>query len=141
MLHSHLEEQGVEYIQFAFRWMNCLLMRELSVRNIVRMWDTYLVRFLHIYFLILAQKAVTFPRLKDLMPFLTFTYTFALRFSIDGMRNCERWTFKESSCFSKAFRRRSGQLKRRNYYSQTPLCELIIPCVEVRNAQTDWFNF
>lgn len=42
-LHSHLEEQGVEYIQFAFRWMNCLLMRELSVRNIVRMWDTYLV--------------------------------------------------------------------------------------------------
>lgn len=43
-LHSHLEEQGVEYMQFAFRWMNCLLMRELSVRNIVRMWDTYLVR-------------------------------------------------------------------------------------------------
>lgn len=24
--------------------MNCLLMRELSVKNIVRMWDTYLVR-------------------------------------------------------------------------------------------------
>lgn len=29
-------------MQFAFRWMNCLLMRELSVRNIVRMWDSYL---------------------------------------------------------------------------------------------------
>lgn len=42
-LHSHLEQQGVEYMQFAFRWMNCLLMREMSVRNIVRMWDTYLV--------------------------------------------------------------------------------------------------
>ncbi|CEH11715.1 related to gyp1-gtpase activating protein [Ceraceosorus bombacis] len=41
-LHAHLEEQGVEYMQFAFRWMNCLLMREMSVRNIVRMWDTYL---------------------------------------------------------------------------------------------------
>ncbi len=31
-------------MQFAFRWMNCLLMREMSVRNITRMWDTYLVR-------------------------------------------------------------------------------------------------
>ncbi|GAA5977394.1 hypothetical protein JCM10908_004963 [Rhodotorula pacifica] len=41
-LAAHLKEQGVEFIQFAFRWMNCLLMRELSVKNIVRMWDTYL---------------------------------------------------------------------------------------------------
>lgn len=44
-LAHHLEENGVEFIQFAFRWMNCLLMREMSVKNIVRMWDTYLVRF------------------------------------------------------------------------------------------------
>ncbi|GAA6048328.1 hypothetical protein JCM3770_000951 [Rhodotorula araucariae] len=41
-LAAHLKDQGVEFIQFAFRWMNCLLMRELSVKNIVRMWDTYL---------------------------------------------------------------------------------------------------
>ncbi|GAA5860182.1 hypothetical protein JCM1840_002806 [Sporobolomyces johnsonii] len=41
-LAKHLEAEGVEFIQFAFRWMNCLLMRELSVKNIVRMWDTYL---------------------------------------------------------------------------------------------------
>ncbi|GAA5822376.1 hypothetical protein JCM11251_006320 [Rhodosporidiobolus azoricus] len=41
-LAAHLKSEGVEFIQFAFRWMNCLLMRELSVRNIVRMWDTYL---------------------------------------------------------------------------------------------------
>jgi hypothetical protein len=30
-------------MQFAFRWMNCLLMREISVDNTIRMWDTYLV--------------------------------------------------------------------------------------------------
>ncbi|GAA6021755.1 hypothetical protein JCM11491_007232 [Sporobolomyces phaffii] len=41
-LATHLASEGVEFIQFAFRWMNCLLMRELSVQNIVRMWDTYL---------------------------------------------------------------------------------------------------
>ncbi|KAK4051688.1 GTPase-activating protein [Microbotryomycetes sp. JL221] len=41
-LANHLEDNGVEFIQFAFRWMNCLLMREMNVKNIIRMWDTYL---------------------------------------------------------------------------------------------------
>ncbi|CAK4025035.1 related to GYP1 [Lecanosticta acicola] len=41
-LSKHMEEEGVEFIQFSFRWMNCLLMREISVKNTVRMWDTYL---------------------------------------------------------------------------------------------------
>ncbi|KAK3187021.1 GTPase-activating protein [Lecanicillium sp. MT-2017a] len=41
-LSKHLESEGVEFIQFSFRWMNCLLMREISVKNIIRMWDTYL---------------------------------------------------------------------------------------------------
>ena len=42
-LAKHLENEGIEFIQFSFRWMNCLLMREFSVYNIIRMWDTYLV--------------------------------------------------------------------------------------------------
>lgn len=42
-LAKHMEQQGVEFIQFSFRWMNCLLMREISVKNTIRMWDTYLV--------------------------------------------------------------------------------------------------
>ncbi|KAK6463598.1 putative GTPase-activating protein [Scheffersomyces coipomensis] len=41
-LLNHLESEGVEFIQFSFRWMNCLLMRELSMPLIIRMWDTYL---------------------------------------------------------------------------------------------------
>ncbi|KAJ8660970.1 hypothetical protein O0I10_003192 [Lichtheimia ornata] len=41
-LTTHLQDEGVEFIQFAFRWMNCLLMRELPLRCTVRMWDTYL---------------------------------------------------------------------------------------------------
>ncbi|WRT63831.1 uncharacterized protein IL334_000756 [Kwoniella shivajii] len=41
-LAAHFEEQGVEFMQFAFRWMNCLLMREISVKCTIRMWDTYL---------------------------------------------------------------------------------------------------
>lgn len=42
-LSKHLEQEGIEFIQFSFRWMNCLLMREFSVKNTIRMWDTYLV--------------------------------------------------------------------------------------------------
>lgn len=42
-LAKHLQKEGVEFIQFSFRWINCLLMREISVKNTIRMWDTYLV--------------------------------------------------------------------------------------------------
>lgn len=41
-LAKHLENEGVEFMQFSFRWMNCLLMREVSVKNTIRMWDTYM---------------------------------------------------------------------------------------------------
>lgn len=41
-LHRHLEEEGLQYVQFAFRWMNCLLMRELSLDAVIRVWDTEL---------------------------------------------------------------------------------------------------
>lgn len=41
-LAKHLENEGVEFMQFSFRWMNCLLMREVPVSNIIRMWDTYM---------------------------------------------------------------------------------------------------
>lgn len=39
----HLESNGIEYLQFSFRWMNNLLMREIPLRATIRLWDTYLV--------------------------------------------------------------------------------------------------
>jgi hypothetical protein len=39
-LHGHFMKQDVCYIQFAFRWANCLLLRELPLRVIIRMWDS-----------------------------------------------------------------------------------------------------
>ncbi|XP_048252965.1 TBC1 domain family member 22B-like isoform X1 [Haliotis rufescens] len=41
-LHKHMEGQNVEYLQFSFRWMNNLLMREIPLRCTIRLWDTYL---------------------------------------------------------------------------------------------------
>ncbi|KJH43201.1 TBC domain protein [Dictyocaulus viviparus] len=41
-LHDHFESNGIEYLQFSFRWMNNLLMREIPLRATIRLWDTYL---------------------------------------------------------------------------------------------------
>ncbi|XP_023365060.1 TBC1 domain family member 22A isoform X2 [Otolemur garnettii] len=40
-VHRHLDQHEVRYLQFAFRWMNNLLMREVPLRCTVRLWDTY----------------------------------------------------------------------------------------------------
>ena len=41
-LCHHLQSVGIQFIQFAFKWMNCLLLREFSLRCVVRVWDTYI---------------------------------------------------------------------------------------------------
>lgn len=41
-LHDHLTKHNVQYLLFSFRWMNNLLIRELPLRCIIRLWDTYL---------------------------------------------------------------------------------------------------
>ncbi|GAA6083399.1 TBC1 domain family member 22B isoform X1 [Tachysurus ichikawai] len=44
-MHLHIQKCEVEYLQFAFRWMNNLLMRELPLRCTIRLWDTYQFQF------------------------------------------------------------------------------------------------
>ncbi|CAG0900293.1 unnamed protein product [Darwinula stevensoni] len=41
-LHEHLCQHEIDYLQFSFRWMNNLLMREIPLRCTIRLWDTYL---------------------------------------------------------------------------------------------------
>ena len=53
-LVAHLDAEGLEFLQFSFRWMNCLLVRELPLMLVVRLWDTYLAEgsdypALHVY--------------------------------------------------------------------------------------------
>lgn len=78
-LLEHLEAEGVEFIQFSFRWMNCLLMRELSIGLIIRMWDTYLsetplgFNYFHVY--VCAAFLIKFSaelKLKDFQEILLF---------------------------------------------------------------------
>ena len=39
---SHMEAEGIDFLQFAFRWVNCLLIREVPFNAALRLWDTYL---------------------------------------------------------------------------------------------------
>lgn len=41
-LSAHFESLGLLWMQFAFRWMNCLLLREIALPVVARLWDTYL---------------------------------------------------------------------------------------------------
>jgi len=41
-LHTHIVQHDVQYLQFSFRWMNNLLLRELPLNATIRLWDTYL---------------------------------------------------------------------------------------------------
>jgi hypothetical protein len=41
-LTAHLRDTGIEFIQFAFKWMNCLLLREFNLPCVIRLWDTYI---------------------------------------------------------------------------------------------------
>ncbi|KGG51024.1 hypothetical protein DI09_47p20 [Mitosporidium daphniae] len=69
-LLSHLKEQGVELNQFAFRWINCLLIRELPFRLVIRLWDTCFAEgedgFLNFYTYITASFFMTWSN-KDIL--------------------------------------------------------------------------
>uniref|UniRef100_A0A7S4ASG3 Rab-GAP TBC domain-containing protein n=1 Tax=Pseudo-nitzschia australis TaxID=44445 RepID=A0A7S4ASG3_9STRA len=41
-LYNHIHSVGIQFMQFAFKWMNCLLLREFNLRCVVRLWDTYI---------------------------------------------------------------------------------------------------
>ena len=41
-LFNHIQNEGLMFLQFAFRYMNCLLIREFNMNTIIRLWHTYL---------------------------------------------------------------------------------------------------
>jgi len=39
---DHIKQEGVEYMQFAFRWINCIFTRELRLAEVLRIWDSFI---------------------------------------------------------------------------------------------------
>jgi len=79
-LVKHMKSEGIEFMQFSFRWMNCLLMREIPMNCAIRIWDTYLAEGpqgfsdFHVYvcaaFLMKWAAELKHKDFQDLMIFL-----------------------------------------------------------------------
>jgi len=119
-LARHLNDQGVEFIQFSFRWMNCLLMREFSIKNVIRMWDTYAVP---------STAFLANGRRKDQRDFQSFMFMFVLRCWISIILRYYGWIFRFTPvlsevdgrrlwCFCRRFLRRNGPRRRLSYSCQ-----------------------
>eukprot|EP01105_Mastigella_eilhardi_P020624 TRINITY_DN4924_c0_g1_i3.p2 TRINITY_DN4924_c0_g1~~TRINITY_DN4924_c0_g1_i3.p2 ORF type:complete len:268 (-),score=88.85 TRINITY_DN4924_c0_g1_i3:89-892(-) len=78
-LHDYMESQDCRTGQFAFRWMVCLLWRELTIDTCFRLWDTYLAQldfFPHFHVYVCAALFVSFSETlldkKDFVELVTF---------------------------------------------------------------------
>lgn len=40
-LMTQLKKHGIKFLEFSYRWMICYLMREFTLKLIIRLWDTY----------------------------------------------------------------------------------------------------
>ena len=43
-LYDHLQRMDIDFMHFAFRWLICLLIRELPMGAITRLWDAYIAQ-------------------------------------------------------------------------------------------------
>ncbi|XP_063685802.1 TBC1 domain family member 22B-like [Bolinopsis microptera] len=71
VLDEHLERNVVEYLQFSFRWMNNLLMREMPLRRTIRLWDTYLSEpngFSHFHLYVCAKFLTKWAKVIKSLP-------------------------------------------------------------------------
>lgn len=86
LLHSHLMEQGLTMLQLTFRWMNCLLVRELPLRCSIRLWDTYAV-----------EQATSTQSLADFHVFLCAV------FLVHWSKQMRQMDFQQLMLFSQKF--------------------------------------
>lgn len=79
-LHKHLRKNHIEFLQFAFRWMNNLLMREIPLQCTIRLWDTYHVILIINTLLFKQLKIYSFILRLNRLASQIFIYTFVLHF-------------------------------------------------------------
>jgi hypothetical protein len=69
-LGASIHNEDIQYQEFAFRWMNCLLVREFGVAALFRLWDSYLsnhskIASTHVY-VCAAMMVALAPKLTGL---------------------------------------------------------------------------
>lgn len=98
-LALHLKNTGIEFIQFAFKWMNCLLLREFRLSCVMRLWDTYLsegdggFEDFHVYvcasFLVHFSHDLQQMGFDDLFQFMQVSDPFVFACVITHLTNCD----------------------------------------------------
>lgn len=85
-LAMHLKELNISFAEFAFRWMNCFLLREFSPLQGIRLWDTYLSEEkefadFHVYFcaVLLRRWSRTLIRSTDFVSVMHFLQNLSTR--------------------------------------------------------------
>ena len=74
---QHMEAEGLEFLQFSFRWVNCLLLREIPFHLGLRLWDTYLAegpRMKEFLIYVLAAFLLTWEKELKRMDFQVHIY-------------------------------------------------------------------
>ena len=115
-LVRHLEGNSVDFSTFAFRWMNCLLLRELPLHLIVRLWDTYIAEArngavrdgfhtFHVYvcgtlLLRFSKTLRALPTFGELLPFLQKLPT--RDWGLKDIEELVSQAYVHKSCFSSA---------------------------------------
>jgi hypothetical protein len=112
----HLEGNGVDFPTFAFRWMNCLLLRELPLHLVVRLWDTYIAEArngavrdgfhtFHVYvcgalLLRFSKNLLAMPSFGEMLPFLQKLPT--REWSVKDIEELVSQAYVHKSCFGAA---------------------------------------
>eukprot|EP01129_Flabellula_baltica_P013572 TRINITY_DN6328_c0_g1_i2.p1 TRINITY_DN6328_c0_g1~~TRINITY_DN6328_c0_g1_i2.p1 ORF type:complete len:407 (+),score=59.24 TRINITY_DN6328_c0_g1_i2:20-1240(+) len=79
-LTKHILDKGLTFFHFSFRWMLCLMTRELSAKNLIELWDYYILEpngfeINHVYFCAaflnhLSDSCLKLTQMEDLLLFL-----------------------------------------------------------------------
>ncbi|XP_029993646.1 TBC1 domain family member 22B isoform X2 [Sphaeramia orbicularis] len=92
-VHNHFKKYEVEYLQFAFRWMNNLLMRELPLRCTIRLWDTYQAEaegFSHFHLYVCAAFLIEWR--KEILSMVDFQVLLLYHLLGTTLKHTTNWT-------------------------------------------------
>lgn len=96
----HLDSQSVDLIQFAFRWVNCLLIREVPFHCAVRLWDTYLAEGPHFADFLVYVCAALLLQYRDTLCGMDFQVCKMLG---TGRQNLQRGALCHAGCWGIAY--------------------------------------
>lgn len=136
-LAKTIKDEEIHYQEFAFRWMNCLLIREFPMKLVLKLWDNYVcdpqkISTMHVYVCAAMMELLLQPRLKGLSH-----ADFVIRIQDPFMKQVSCGYFSSSESSSIVSPLASGSIS--NCASSTDL-ERTPPNKRIKRAQSTVIN-